>query len=264
MLTIIRQRLKDQFRSVAIYIAALVAYALLMISLFPTLQKMDIQALMANYPKKIADFFSSSGMTSYNTIEGYMSMEYLGFFFILIVVFYIGSVAASAIAGQIERRTMDFNLSQPISRTEIVVGESIVAVFYSLVIVFSTSLAMFVFGKAFNAPFQVKGLVAFLVIATLFILALYGIAIFLSSILKTKMSVTLLTFGLTLGFYVFTSLTRIVDKLKSWEKISIFHLYNPEQLLKTGSIDWSQAGTLFLIFLVGLLASVLIFNKKDV
>lgn len=264
MINIIYQRLREQFRSVMIYAGALIAYALLMISIFPTIQKMDLQALMASYPKELAKFFSSSGIETYSTIEGYMAMEYLSMFFVIIIIFYIGSAAGSAIAGTIEKRTADFNLSQPVSRLKLVLAEAIVAAKYSALIVFLVSLSMFIFGKIFNAPFHIRGLAAFTLVAVLFLWALYGIAIFLSSMLRTKLSVVLLTFGFVLGSYVFSSLTRIVEKIQHLDKISIFYLYNPEQLLKTGNINWTHAGALFLIFALGLTSAIVIFNKKDI
>ena len=264
MINIIFQRLKEQYRSVLIYTAALIAYALLMISIFPTIQKMDLKALMASYPKELAKFFSSSGIETYSTIEGYMAMEYLSMFFVIIIVFYIGSAAGSAIAGTIEKRTMDFNLSQPVSRSKLVLAEAAVAVKYSALIVSLVSLSMFIFGQIFNTPFHAKGLVAFTVVAILFLWALYGIAIFLSSILRTKLSVVLLIFGFVMASFVFSSLTRIVEKIQHLDKISIFYLYSPEQLLKTGTVNWNQAGILFLIFVLGLSAAIVIFNRKDI
>jgi len=264
MINIIIQRLREQFRGVSIYIISLVAYSLLMVSIFPSIQKMDIQALMSSYPENIAKFFGSSGMLSFNTIEGYMSMEFLSFFFILIIVFYVGSVAGSAIAGRVEKRIMDFDLSQPISRTKYILAESIVAIKYSTLIVVLTSFSLYIFGQIFDAHFQAKGLIAFSVIATLFLWALYGIAILLSSFLKTKSSVMLITFAFTLGSYIFLSLTRIVDKIQHLDKISIFYLYNSEALLRAGDINWNQAGILFLILVIGLTGAILIFNKKDI
>lgn len=264
MLNIIIQRLREQFKSVSIYVISLLAYSLLMIGIFPTIQKMDLTAMMKSYPENVAKFFSSSGMLNYNTIEGYLSMEFLSFFFILIVVFYVGSVAGSAIAGRVEKKIMDFDLSQPISRTKYVLAETIVAMKYSAAIVILTSLGMYIFGQAFNAPIHAKGLVAFSVLAVFFLWALYGIAILLSSFLKSKSSVMLITFAFTMGSYIFLSLTRIVDKIAKLNKISIFYVWDPEKLMTTGTINWAYVGVLFLIFLGGLISAIVIFNKKDI
>lgn len=264
MINIIKQRIKEQLRGVLIYAGALCAYALLMISLFPSIKKMDLEALTKSMPEEFTKFFGDSGMSAYNTIEGYISMEFLSFFFILIVSFYVSAAAGSAIAGQIEKRIADFNLSQPISRTRIILAESVVALIYSAKIIFSLSIAMLIFGKIFNAEFRPNGLLAFAVLATLFLWAIYGIAILFSSFLKSKLGVILSTVGITLFFYIFSSLTRIVEKLSNYDKFSLFYLYNPQKLLETGAINWIHAGILLGILIVGLAGSIIIFNKRDV
>ena len=263
MINIIIQKFKEQKVSVFIYAGALIGYTLLMISMFPSIKKMDIEAMTKDMPEQFVKFFGDEGMASYNTIEGYISMEFLSFFFILIWTFYIGSAAGSAIAGQIEKRTIDFNLSQPVSRTKSLLAEGLVALIYSTLIIIACSLAMFLFGKIFDCPFKISGLAAFATIATLFMWSIFGIAIFLTSIFKSKSAVMLTTFGITLFMYVFLSLTRMVDKLKDYDKISIFYLYDPQKLLKSGEVNINHAAILLTIFAIGLISSIVIFNKKD-
>jgi len=264
MINIIKQRLKEQRNSVIIYLLSLSGYALLMISMFPQMKKMDIDALIRSYPEEIAKFFGDSGMATYSTIEGFISMEFLSFFFMLILTFYIGSVAGTAIAGQIEKRTIDFNLSQPISRTKIILAETTTAVFYIALIVAATSLSILLFTKIFNIDLSFTGLMAFTFMAALFAFAHYGIALFFSSILRSKSTVMLLTVGISLGSYIFLSLTRLIEKLKDYADLSIYTLYDPEKLLKHGVINWHQVEILLAIFIVGLILSTIIFNKKDV
>jgi ABC-type transport system involved in multi-copper enzyme maturation permease subunit len=235
-----------------------------MISLFPSLQKMDIKAMMSQMPEQFTKFFGNDLTSAYTSIEGYLSMEFLSFFFILIVLFYVGSAAGSAIAGQIEKKTMDFNLSQPIPRTKFVISQSVIALLYSMGIVLATALSMFVFGKIFNAEFKITGLLAFSAFVTLFVWAFYGIGIFLSSFLRSKMSVMLAVVMFGLASYVFLSLTRMVDSIKDLDYLSIFHLYDPQKILQTGELNLSNLIVLAGIFLIGLTGSVIIFNKKDV
>ena len=264
MWNITKQRLKEQRNSVLIYLGAIIGYTFLMISLFPSMQKMDIESMLKEIPEDFSKFFGSDLASVYTTVEGYLSAEFLSFFFILIISFYIGSAAGSAIAGQIERKTMDFNLSQPISRIKIVISESIVALIYSALIVIVTSSAMLLFGKIFNAPFKFNGILVFTLLATFFIWAIYGIAIFLSSLLRSKISVMLLTFGIALASYVFLSLTRIVDKIKDFDHFSLFYLYDPQKLLQQAEINWNHLAVLALILILGLSSALAIFNKKDV
>jgi len=264
MITIIKQRLKEQRNSVIVYTLALSGYLFMLVSLFPSLQKMDIQAVMDQMPEQMTKFFGNSDLLSaYSTLQGYLSMEFLGFFFILVVSFYVGSAAGTAIAGQIEKHTMDFNLSQPISRTKIILGESLVALLYSLVIIACTSFVLFAAANIFNISINNHGILLFVVGATFFMWAIYGIALLLSSVLRSKMTVMLLTFGFALGSYVFLSLTRMIDKIKDWDNISIFKLYDPQKLLD-GIINWNHIIILAVILLFGLLGTIAIFNKKDI
>ncbi len=264
MWNIAKRQFTEQRNSVLIYLASLFGYTLLMVSMFPTLKKMDIESLIQNYPKEIADFFSQSGMSSYSKIEGFLSMEFLSFFFILVIAFYIGSAAGSAIAGQIEKKTMDFNLSQPVSRTKIVLANAIVALLYSALIVNFTSFAIWFCCQAYNIEISTKGIAAFALFATVFIWSIYGIGVFFSSILRSKIGVSLLTVGITLASFIILSLTRIVDKLKDLENISIFKLYDPEKLLANGQINLQHILILLSIMILGLAGSLIIFNKKDV
>lgn len=264
MINIITQKFKEQRNSILIYCGSLIGYSLLMISMFPTLKKMDIEALMRSYPEDIAKFFGESGMASYNRIEGFLSMEFLSFFLILIVTFYIGSAAGSAIAGQIEKRTADFNLSQPISRTKIVLAESIVALTNITVVIAIVALSVLAFCRLYNIDISTKGVSLFAVIAILFGWAHFGIGIFLSSFLRSKLNVTLLTVGFSVGSYVFLSLTRLIDKLKDYDNLSIYKLYNPETILKNASINQDHALILGGITLIGITLAIIIFNKKDV
>jgi len=264
MWNIIKQKIKEQRNSVLIYIGSLIGYALLMIGMFPEMKKMDLEALMESYPPEIAKFFGESGMASYSTIEGFLSMEYLSFFFILILTFYIGSAAGSAIAGQIEKRTADFNLSQPITRTKILLSEATVALAYIALTTIATSVSIIVLCQLFNIEISVKGVSSFAILATLFGWAHYGIAIFLSSVLRSKIGVMLLTVGFSLGSYVLLSLTRLVEKIKDFDSISIYKLYNPELAIRDANLNENHALILGSIALAGIILAIFSFNKKDI
>ncbi len=263
MINIILQRFKEQRRGVFIYLGSLVAFGFVMISLFPTIKKMDIMSLIESYPKEIANFFSNSGMQSYGTFEGYISMEYLSFFFILIIMFYVGNTAGTAIAGQREKRTLDFNLSQPISRTKIVLAESLVNLLNSAMIVLGTALSLLVFTKIYNIDQSLSGIIAFFVVATGFVWAHLGLGMLLSSFLKSKSNVAFLVVGISLASYIMLSLTRIIEKLKFLEDFSIYRLYNPESLLRDGTINLNHIVILLSIMTIGVASSIIIFNKKD-
>lgn len=264
MLNIIFQKFKEQKNSIIYYAAGLFAYTWLLIGMFPTMQKSDMESLTKSMPEEFMKFFGGDGFLSYTKIEGFLSLEYLGFFFILIIAFYIGSSAGSAIAGSIEKRTIDFDLSQPINRTNYALGSFLLGLKSSAFLVAFNAFIIWFLCKAYDIDIKNNGLFAFAITAIFFVWAIYGIAAFLTSIFRSKLSVVLTTVVITLGFYLFTSLSNIIDKLKDFNHYSLFYLYNPQKLLIDGTINWTHILILSAILIAGTTSSIIIFNKKDI
>ncbi len=263
MYNIIIQKLKEQFRGVIYYFIGLFVYAWMIVGLYPSIEKVDLEKLYATYPKEMLKFFGANDLLSLSKFEGFISMEFLSLFFILIVSFYVAASAGSTIAGSIEKKTIEFQLSQPISRIKLVLSEAFVGLFYTLALVVCSSLSIYILAKMYSVDVSLKGLLAFSMVATVFLWAIYGIAIFISSLLKTKITVAAATLSLVMGFYVFTAMTNMVDKLKNYDKLSLFYMYNPQKLLETGVVEWSHVLVLLGILFLGLISSLIIFNKKD-
>ena len=263
MINIIIQKFKEQFRGVIYYFIGLFAYAWMITGFYPSISKVDLEKLYSTYPEEMLKFFGATDMLSLSKFEGFISMEFLSLFFILIISFYVAASAGSTIAGSIERKIIEFQLSQPISRIKLVLSEAFVSLFYTLILVASSSLSMFGLAKVYDVDVSIKGLLAFFVVATAFLWAIYGIAIFISSLLKTKITVAAATLSLVMGFYVFTAMTNMVDKLRNYDKLSLFYMYNPQKLLETGVIDWTHIEILLGILILGLISSLIIFNNKD-
>jgi len=264
MQNIIVRKFKDQLLSLLYYFGGLFAYTWMMIALFPSMKTADLSTIYQQFPKEFLKFFGANGIETMGTIEGFLSLEFLSLFFILIIAFYIGSAAGSTIAGSIEKRTMDFQLSQPISRTKLVIAEILVGLFNTFLLVALTVLSMYLLGKGYHVSLNNHGLITFGFVATIFLWSFYGIAMLLSSILKSKISVAALTVGILMGLYVFNALTKIIDKLAKYDKFTLLNMYDPQKLLTNTAINWNQILVLVIILLVGTIGSLIIFNKKNI
>lgn len=261
MINIIIQKFKEQFRSIIYYFVGLFVYAWMIVGLYPSISTVKADYLQ-QMPENLIKFFGADTL-AITKFEGFMSMEFLSLFFILIIAFFIGSSAGSTIAGAIERKTIEFQLSQPISRTKLVLSETFVSLFYLATLVWSISLSIFAFCKLYHIDVKDSGLLAFSITATAFLWAVYGISLLISSMLKTKITVATATVSVTMAFYIFTAMTNMVEKLKNYDKLSLFYMYNPQKLLETGTVDWFHIEILLGILILGLISSLIIFNNKD-
>lgn len=263
MFNIVNQKLKEQLKSVSYYVIGLFAYAWMIVGLYPSIEKVDLEKLYTSYPEELLKFFGGD-ISAMSKFEGFISLEFLSLFFILIASFYVAASAGSTIAGSIEKKTIIFQLSQPISRTRLVLSEALVTLFYSFAMVSLTSLFILILSKLYHVKLLETGLAAFTIVATVFLWAIYGIAIFISSILKSKITVASATVSIVMGFYVFTAMTNMIDKLKNYDKLSLFYMYNPQQLLETGTVNSTHIEILLGILILGLISSLIVFNNKDI
>lgn len=257
------QKIKEQYFSVLYYAIGLLVYTWLMIGMFPSMKTFDIDGYIKQMPEEMIKFFGGDLGMQYSKIEGFLSIEYLSIFFVLIILFYVGSSIGSAIAGNLENRTLDFDLSQPISRSRYLLSHIIVTILYATLLVTFNVFAIYVLCRGYGVIINNVGLLSFALVASMFFLAMIGIATFLTSISKTRVTVILVTVFFSLGSYLFLSLSNIFDKLKNYKAVSIYNLYEPQKVLETGEINWSHIAILALIFLIGTVLSLLIFNKKD-
>ena len=265
MWNIVKRKLKEQRKSVMYYAIGLFAYAWMIIAIFPLFaEDMMMEEYLAVMPDELLALLGVEDITAMSTIEGFLTLEYLAIFFVLIVTFFVASSAGSTIAGAIEKKTIDFQLSQPISRIRLLLSEAFVAVIYTIGLVAFNSLAMIVLSQFHGVDLSTKGVLAFTVLASGLMISIYGIAIFLSSILKSRTTVMTTTIFLILGMHIFQSMTMFVDRLKDFESATLFYMYNPEEILKTAQLDLNHILIFLLIFFVGLISSMVIFQKKDI
>lgn len=127
----------------------------------------------------------------------------------------------------------------------------------------SNVFAIWALCNIYDVDMKRSGLVAFSIIATAFIWAFYGISIFLSSLFRSKLSVVLSTVVLVIGFFVFSSLSNVVEKLRDFDHFSLFYLYTPQKILQSGEYSLNHLVILIAIALAGILSSIYLFNKKD-
>ena len=261
---VIKRKLKEQRRTVLYYSIGLFIYAWTIIAIYPTMKdKVEFDKVFDAFPEEVTALLGAGGVNMAE-IEGFLTLEYLAIFFVLILAFFVAGSAGSTIAGAIERKTMDFQLSQPISRTTLLLSEASVTVIYTILLVAFNSAAMWILAQFYDVELCLKGIIAFTILASALMISIYGISILLSSILRSRAVVITTTLFLILTMHIFQSLTAIVETLKDYDHITLFYMYKPEPTLINAELDLTHMSIFFVIFVLGLFLATIIFNQKDI
>ena len=254
--------LRDQSRSLVNWGIGLVAMAVIMSALYPSIAGMpSIDKYIQEMPEGMMQFLG--GITDYSTPSGYFGAELYSFMVpLLFLIFGIG-FGAGAIAGEEEKGTMDFLLANPVPRWSVVVAKFL-----------AMTAGMLLLGLFFWAGMAVCVLVIDIDISLLKIAeATFGalmlalvfstLALFLGSLKGNRGMALGLSGGIGVLTYLLNALGGLVDSLKDFRFLSPFYHYMEPNTLKNG-IDPAHLLVLVGLVLLFLLVSIPAFTRRDI
>lgn len=188
---------------------------------------------------------------------------------LLLVATWAIARGSAAVAGEIERGTMDMIASRPITRSGYLASQVAVALF-GILCLLGSMLAGNQVGTHFNpleAPPPALALCRPLLNLGALVFAIYGYTCLLSTVDLVRWRPNLIGSFATIAGYVILvmgSLDVLSDNFKWLEKLSIFKAYDPaEAFVKAEGLAWN-AGMLGLVGLLSLAAGFAFFLRRDI
>lgn len=265
--SVFTKTMRDRRKAMLWWISGSAAYMLVIVltwSAFndPGLQE-SLNKLMEAYPPEMLAVVGMSPGQSMLSPVGYLTAEAFGWMVPLLLLILASGMGARAIAGEEEAKTMDLLLSNPISRTSVVVQKMLAM----LVLVALVGVAIFL-GIAVGV--SVVGMdisVAYLGAATLQAVMLglgFGaLALALGAATGNRG----LALGVVSAVALATFLVQSIGPLADWprwsQKLSPFYYYAAHRPLENG-LSWGDLGVLTTIVVVLVTVAVLLFARRDV
>ncbi|MHB8840730.1 MAG: ABC transporter permease [Candidatus Aquicultor sp.] len=263
-----RKSLKEIRISWPSYMVGLLLYVYLLISIYPTVQQRsaEIQELLKSYPKGFIEIFGGGSAVSFTTVEGFLSLEFFGLMWFVIIGAFVIGYGSAALGKELESGTIEILLSQPITRTSALVTKSLNLFGSTILMVVLTVFATYIFGLMVDLKPKIDGIVALTVIGTLFFLAIGAIALFFSVLLGERGRAALATSGVLVSMYFLNVISNLAnwDWMKKLDDVSLFHYYDSAKLLSTGNIPAKSLLVYSATAIVFYLGSILVFRRRDI
>jgi ABC-2 type transport system permease protein len=256
--------IKERKWSVIIYSIVSILLLLLYVSLFPSLQSQGqaLNVVMKSLPPNLLKALGSSATEKF-TLESLLASKQFSFVFQLYAAILAISIAGLDISSEIEKGTIEFLLSQPISRLKFYFARFLSGFILITIFVVASTLTIIPLAAAFHISYNLPVYYKLFFMAELFSLAIYSISYFFSSWFSAKSKVSICSAVIITIMYVaflFSTLKENLDKLKY---ISFFH-YFPPDLLTTNTIDKVGVWVFTITIIVFVTFGAIIFNKRDV
>ncbi len=237
------------------------------VALFPSIQKQaaELNKMMATFPKEFMKAFGlDSTKVLFSSLESYMSTEYFSFFWPILVTIMAISFAGAICVGEIEKKTIEVTLAQPVSRVKILLSRylagALAVTFFTIV----SSYGILILAILQKIDYSLVNYSTVALMGSLCGLAIFTIATFFSVLFSERGRAIIVTTGILLLMYALNIISGLKDSLVNLQYLSFFHYFSAPQVFGENKIvDWSIpvfVGTI----LVFLLAAIIRFQKRDI
>ncbi len=234
---------------------------LAVLSVWPSVRD-EYQKLVQNYPQALLAFFGieKGGLGS---AAGYLQAELFGLMVPLTLIAYMIAAGSAATAGERDAGTLEFLLSQPVSRTRVLL-EKCLGLCTSLAVI-TASYAVVLVGSArvFAVHVAVPHLLAATASAYLLSVLFGVVALLAGSVTGHRALAAGIASAAAVGAYLLSSLAALVTGLKRFRPLSPFWWYSGHDPLQRG-LEPLHIALLVGATAVFLAAAVVTFERRDV
>jgi ABC-2 type transport system permease protein len=257
--SVLTKTLYDRRRGLLAWSAGVFVSTLLICALWPSVEDMDIDALIENYPEELGKLFNISAMT---TPAGFLNAEYFSLLGpILFLVFAIG-MGARLPAGEEERGTLDVLMSAPVPRWQ-VLAEQAGALVLAVTLLGVAQLASLLVGSLLFGMDVAVGKMVAVSVAMLLLGVEFGlIALAVGAATGHRALAVAVASVLAVSGYLLYVAAQLVDALEPWGALSpLKHAVGSEPILE--GLDGGYAVAMAAVAAVALLAALPLFTRRD-
>ncbi len=198
-------------------------------------------------------------------LAGYLSLGFTHPLYLVLACATIIGFAARSLAGEMERGTIQLALSRPISRSRVygarVVGLGVIAV--ALALVGPLGMVLGIWYARPEGEIVYRHFLPVIAGGALLFWAIGGLALLASAAASTSGRVRAWAISGLIASYFVDYFAGIWGFLRPFQFLSVFDYYDPSQALVNGLLPWSDAATLAVVGLVGVLAGQAVFARRD-
>lgn len=265
MLSIIIRTIKDRKLVTAIYIFVALAFLLMYIAMFPSFSSQQDQwdQMLKSMPAEMMKAFNLQDY-SFAHLENFLSAELYSITWSLLLIIMTISIAGASLANEVEKGTIEFLLSAPISRKKLFFSRYLAGALMILAFAAITIYAAIPIAAVFNIDVQIANYSTLVLMAFLFGLATFSISMFLSAVFSDRGKVYFVSAGTIVLMYVANIVATLKEKFSDLKYVSFFHYFDAVRILIHNELDTTGIWVFLTIIVVFTIAGLIAFDKRDI
>ena len=259
-LKIALQTTKDNMKTTLVITILFMGIAAMYGGVYPTFKE-TMQEMSSQMSEQFSFIPGAEDLASY---VGFLNIELYQIFWVLILGIIIGFFAAASISKEIEAKTIDILMSNPVSRKQIVFEKLLGLTPFVIIINFTTMCSVYLTTMIIDEKIDLGNLALTHISSMTYFIAILSMGLLISVVVDEKMKASITMIALIVFMYLLESMSQIVEDFKSLGLLSITHYFNPYDSLKTGKVDIVGQIVLLCVISTSLIMSLIYFEHKDI
>jgi ABC-2 type transport system permease protein len=225
----------------------------------------EFEQLIKSYPKAMLPLISGivSGVNIF-TVEGMLSYYFLAIWWIVIIAGFAIAFATGIVSKEMDEGTIEFLLTEPISRASVILTRFAALAFYILVLIVVTLGSIALLALVYDVEIKSARLVGVGLVGFALLLTVSAYTLLFSVIFKGRGKAVAWSVVIIFVTHLINALSGLNKTVKELRFLSLFRYYNPYKILTTGDIPWRDLAVFAVVFVVCIVLSVIIFQRKDI
>lgn len=266
MRALIARTIKSNRTALIANILICVLFVWMYVVFFPTMldQAEELAAAFQGYPQSFLEAFNVEFEHMFSTLEGFLATEHFSFVWPIILIILVLSYGGGAIAGEVDRGTIEVLLAQPLSRLRIYGAKVLSGILILLTFVFVSNLSVIPLAELYNLDYQLANWLTVSVLGFLFGLAIFGVCMLFSSFFSTRGKAASLTGGVIIIMYALNVVSKFKESVEGLKYLSFFHYFDSNAALIHNQIDILNVLVLLAVGVMALIIGAIVFEKRDI
>ncbi|MTI96157.1 MAG: multidrug ABC transporter permease [Firmicutes bacterium] len=261
---ILLRELRSNRRSLLIWMLALAALNLFVISLYPTFagDAEQMEEFMTMFPEEFMRIFGMDRLSMADAIGFYAVEAY--FMVILFGSVFAAMLAATMLAKEEDEKTIEFLLAKPVTRSR-VVGEKLLAI-GAILLLFNLGIGLvsYISFEIWVDDFSRLELFRLLIAPLFAQLAFAGIAFLLSLFFVRKKSAYSAGIGLVIGLYFLHVVSLLAERAEFLRYLTPFWYMNASDIVAEGSLPPWRLLTLVAVAIITAGLTWYLYRRRDI
>lgn len=249
----------SEFQGLLVVTMMIMFYLGVLEPLFYGLISDDFKDLVASFPDALVAMIGGADMS---TVQGFLQAEIFSITAPIVMILVTAVMGARALAGEEEKHTMGLLLSNPITRSRVIVEKSIAMVVYAIGLGVITFAGTWIGTVLAGLDVSGVNIAATSAMATLMGLAFGGLSLAVGAATGLPKLAMWTTAGVGVVSYFVFSFFPLSESFDQWSNFSPFDLYLGSDPLNNG-MPWGDGAILAGLFVALVAISIPLWSKRD-